>query len=59
MNHSTLNWVGDFSYVELEFELTDEVAVEYESFHMDDEHEYDVFHFGDACSVDLTNVAFA
>jgi len=34
MDHSTLNWVSDFSYDELEFEHVDESAAEYESFFM-------------------------
>ena len=34
--HSTLSWVDDFSYDELEFENVDEFAIENESFLMDD-----------------------
>jgi len=52
MDHSTLNWVSDFSYGELEFEHVDEVVVEYESFFMDEEPKYDVVNF-DMCSVDF------
>ena len=58
MDHSTLNSMGDFSYDELEFEHVDEFAVEYEFFLMDDEPEYDMFDFDDACFIDhTTNVA--
>jgi len=52
--------VDDFSYDELQFEHVDEFTVEYESFLMDDEPEYDVFDFNDACSMDfITEVASA
>jgi len=53
LSHCTLNWVGDFSYDELEFEHVDEFAVEYESFFINDEPEDDVFDFDDACPMDF------
>ena len=60
MDHSTLNWMDDFSYDELEFKHVAGFAVEYESFLMNDEPRYDVFDFHDACSVDfIVEVAFA
>jgi len=43
MDYFTLNWVNDFSYDELEFEHVDELAIQYKSFLMNDEPEYDVF----------------
>ena len=45
--------MDDFSYDELEFQHVDEFVIENESFLMDDELEYDVFDFSDACSVDF------
>ena len=36
MDHSTLNWVSDFSYDELEFEHVDKFAVTYKFFLMND-----------------------
>ena len=44
--------MSDFSYDELEFEHVEELAIEYESFFMDDEPQYDMFDF-DTCSVDF------
>jgi len=55
VDHSTLNWVDDFSYDELEFEHVDEFAIEYESFLVDDEPKYDVLDFNDVCSKDFIN----
>ena len=52
-DRSTLNWVSDFSYDELEFEHSKEFAIEYESFFMNNRPEYDVFDFDDVHSMDF------
>ena len=52
--------MDDFSYDELEFEHVDEFVVKYECLLVDDEPEYDVFDFNDACSMDfITKFSFA
>jgi len=43
----SLNWVGDFSYDELEFEHVDEFPIEYESLRMDGGPKCNVFNFND------------
>jgi len=53
LDHSTLNWVGRFSYDGLEFEHVDAFDIVYESFLTNDELEYDVFNFNDAYSMDF------
>ena len=53
MDHSTLNWVDDCSYDELECEHVNEFVIEYEYFLMDDEPKCDVFDINDACFVDF------
>jgi len=59
VDHSTLNWVGNFSYDELEFEHVDKFTVKCESFLVDDNPKYDAFDF-DMCSVDfIVDVAYA
>jgi len=48
MKFSTLNWV---EYYVFDDDFNDMFTVEYESFLIDDEPEYDVFEFDELCSV--------
>ena len=52
VDHSMLNQASDFCYGNLEFEHVDEFPIEYQSFFVDDEPEFDVFDFG-MCPMDF------
>jgi len=59
VDHSILNWVGNFSHDELEFEHVDEFPIECKSFFMGDEPEDDIFDFDYACSVEfIAHIAY-